>query len=175
MYLENFHQSLFSVKYQYLDTETSLALVSSIVIGYFWNVYSIQFKIMIISACNCNGDGSNQGYRQHFETGGYIPWICNITQKFHYLKPYYFDHLNFLGRNYVSRPHDPMLGLMPTFVNKISLKKWGVCGRPRLPTNKGPGLNCNENGFCSCKANIINKKCDACAPGFSNFPTCPGK
>ena len=32
--IENFHQSCFSVKYYYLDTETSLALVSSNVMGY---------------------------------------------------------------------------------------------------------------------------------------------
>ena len=37
------------------------------------------------------------------------------------------------------------------------------------------GITCDDNGVCSCNANIINEKCDACAPGFSNFPTCPGK
>ena len=37
------------------------------------------------------------------------------------------------------------------------------------------GIICDDNGVCSCNANIINDKCDACAPGFFNFPTCPGK
>ena len=37
------------------------------------------------------------------------------------------------------------------------------------------GITCDDNGVCTCKANIINDKCDACAPGFFNFPTCPGK
>ena len=37
------------------------------------------------------------------------------------------------------------------------------------------GITCNGNGICSCKANIINAKCDACAPGFFDFPTCPSK
>ena len=37
------------------------------------------------------------------------------------------------------------------------------------------GKTCNDNGECSCKANIINDKCDACADGFFNFPTCQGK
>ena len=35
------YQSLFSVKYRYVNTETSLALVSSLVIGDFWNVYRL--------------------------------------------------------------------------------------------------------------------------------------
>ena len=37
--IENFHQSCFSVKYYYLDTETSLALVSS-------NVYGIPLECL---------------------------------------------------------------------------------------------------------------------------------
>ena len=36
------------------------------------------------------------------------------------------------------------------------------------------GITCNDNGVCSCKANIINDKCDACNTGFFNFPTCEG-
>ena len=37
------------------------------------------------------------------------------------------------------------------------------------------GIACNDNGVCSCKANVINDKCDACAAGYFNFPTCEGK
>ena len=37
------------------------------------------------------------------------------------------------------------------------------------------GTTCNANGACSCKANIVNNKCDACAAGYFNFPTCEGK
>ena len=36
------------------------------------------------------------------------------------------------------------------------------------------GITCDDNGICSCKANIINDKCDACASGFFDFPACPG-
>ena len=36
------------------------------------------------------------------------------------------------------------------------------------------GITCDDDGICSCKANIINDKCDACAPGFFDFPVCPG-
>ena len=37
------------------------------------------------------------------------------------------------------------------------------------------GNTCNDNGECSCKANVINDKCNTCADGFFNFPTCQGK
>ena len=37
------------------------------------------------------------------------------------------------------------------------------------------GITCDDSGVCSCKANIINDKCDECAPGYSSFPTCEGK
>ena len=36
-------------------------------------------------------------------------------------------------------------------------------------------INCDDNGVCNCKANIINDQCDACDDGFFNFPTCEGK
>ena len=36
------------------------------------------------------------------------------------------------------------------------------------------GIACDD-GECSCKANVINDKCDACAAGFFNFPICEGK
>ena len=32
--------------------------------------------------------------------------------------------------------------------------------------------SCDANGKCSCKANIVNDKCDTCASGFTNFPAC---
>ena len=35
--------------------------------------------------------------------------------------------------------------------------------------------NCDANGVCSCKTNIINAKCDTCQSGFFNFPVCEGK
>ena len=31
---------------------------------------------------------------------------------------------------------------------------------------------CDNNGICSCKANFMNDKCDACASGFHHFPIC---
>ena len=34
------------------------------------------------------------------------------------------------------------------------------------------GNTCDNNGVCSCKANVVNDKCDACAPGYGNFPAC---
>ena len=37
------------------------------------------------------------------------------------------------------------------------------------------GITCDDSGVCSCKANIVNDKCDACNAGFFNFPTCSGK
>ena len=37
------------------------------------------------------------------------------------------------------------------------------------------GITCNDNGRCSCKANIINDKCNVCDAGYFNFPTCGGK
>ena len=37
------------------------------------------------------------------------------------------------------------------------------------------GDACDVNGVCSCKANIINDKCDGCNTGFFKFPTCEGK
>ena len=39
------YRSLFSVKSRYVDTETSLALVSSLVIGDFWNVYARRHDV----------------------------------------------------------------------------------------------------------------------------------
>ena len=37
------------------------------------------------------------------------------------------------------------------------------------------GNNCVANGICSCRANIVGRKCDSCASGSFNFPTCQGK
>ena len=36
-------------------------------------------------------------------------------------------------------------------------------------------ITCDDHGVCNCKVNFINDKCDECAPGFYNFPTCEGK
>ena len=36
------------------------------------------------------------------------------------------------------------------------------------------GSNCNANGVCSCRANIVGSKCNSCADGGFNFPTCQG-
>ena len=33
---------------------------------------------------------------------------------------------------------------------------------------------CESDGQCSCKDNIVGKKCDACKDEFYNFPTCRG-
>ena len=41
--------------------------------------------------------------------------------------------------------------------------------------NGSYGISCDVNGVCSCKANIINSKCDICQDGFYNFPNCEGK
>ena len=40
--------------------------------------------------------------------------------------------------------------------------------------NGSNGIACDDNGVCSCKANFMNDKCDACNDGFFNFPTCEG-
>ena len=40
--------------------------------------------------------------------------------------------------------------------------------------NGSNGIACDANGVCSCKANFMNDKCDACNVGFFNFPTCEG-
>ena len=42
-------------------------------------------------------------------------------------------------------------------------------------TEGSNGETCDVNGVCSCKANIINDKCDTCQAGLFNFPTCEGK
>ena len=42
-------------------------------------------------------------------------------------------------------------------------------------TQGSTSINCNANGICSCKPNIINAKCDGCQHGFFNFPICEGK
>ena len=34
---------------------------------------------------------------------------------------------------------------------------------------------CDENGKCNCKCNVIGDKCDDCSAEFWNFPTCEGK
>ena len=36
---------------------------------------------------------------------------------------------------------------------------------------------CNDNGKCTCKPNVIGDKCDKCAKGYegSDFPHCSGK
>ena len=31
---------------------------------------------------------------------------------------------------------------------------------------------CNDNGVCSCKANIIDAKCTVCKSGYYGFPDC---
>ena len=36
------------------------------------------------------------------------------------------------------------------------------------------GSQCNQALQCSCKPNIEGLKCDRCAPGRENFPTCSG-
>ena len=43
-------------------------------------------------------------------------------------------------------------------------------------TEGSNSTTCDDYGVCSCKANVINDKCDACADGYFNFPsTCEGK
>ena len=32
--------------------------------------------------------------------------------------------------------------------------------------------NCDENGKCSCKPNVVGDKCTDCATGFVTFPNC---
>ena len=34
------------------------------------------------------------------------------------------------------------------------------------------GITCDDNGRCTCKAYVINDKCDTCASGLDNFPVC---
>ena len=34
------------------------------------------------------------------------------------------------------------------------------------------GNSCDQNGKCSCNANVVGDKCDQCAAGFSEFPNC---
>ena len=34
---------------------------------------------------------------------------------------------------------------------------------------------CNKDGKCTCKANIIGEKCDTCKDEFHSFPLCEGK
>ena len=34
--------------------------------------------------------------------------------------------------------------------------------------------NCDINGKCTCKANVVGDNCDQCAGGFFGFPTCGG-
>jgi laminin alpha 3/5 len=33
----------------------------------------------------------------------------------------------------------------------------------------------DQGGICICKPNFAGEKCNQCAPGFFNFPTCEGK
>ena len=42
-------------------------------------------------------------------------------------------------------------------------------------TEGSNGSSCNAGGICSCKAQIVGSKCDSCAVGYFNFPTCQGK
>ena len=37
------------------------------------------------------------------------------------------------------------------------------------------GSNCNANGVCNCKTNIVGDKCTECVAGYFNFPLCEGK
>ena len=32
--------------------------------------------------------------------------------------------------------------------------------------------SCDDNGKCSCNNNVVGDKCDQCADGADNFPTC---
>ena len=34
---------------------------------------------------------------------------------------------------------------------------------------------CNKNGTCSCKSNVIGRTCTNCKLGYYNFPDCKGK
>ena len=36
-------------------------------------------------------------------------------------------------------------------------------------------ITCDDNGICSCRVNFTNDKCDTCAAGYFDFPTCEGK
>ena len=42
-------------------------------------------------------------------------------------------------------------------------------------TEGSNGITCDDTGVCNCKANIVNDKCDECATGYFNFPSCEGK
>ena len=36
-------------------------------------------------------------------------------------------------------------------------------------------VSCSDTGICTCNANVVGDKCDACNAGFFDFPTCSGK
>ena len=60
---------------------------------------------------------------------------------------------------------DETIVLVPTFFH-IS-----ACN---CNTQGSNGNNCTANGVCSCIDNIVGRKCDSCAGGHFNFPTCQG-
>ena len=33
-------------------------------------------------------------------------------------------------------------------------------------------FQCDANGTCDCKTNVVGDKCAACKPGYSEFPSC---
>ena len=36
------------------------------------------------------------------------------------------------------------------------------------------GIECNDDGHCKCRCNVIGDKCDTCADNFYGFPLCYG-
>ena len=59
---------------------------------------------------------------------------------------------------------DPILGCEECDCNPAGLAKLA---------NSRPNLQCNlTTGECSCRASVVGRKCDQCAPGYSLFPEC---
>ena len=123
--------------------------------------------VISFSACNCDAEGSDG---ETCDDNGLCSCKANIiNEKCDACNAGYFNFPTCEGKHFfvlqVVLPPPFMLAIIAFF--QIS-----ACNCNEHGSNS---IDCNDNGVCSCKANIINDKCDTCQAGLFNFPTCEGK
>ena len=123
-------------------------------INFLW-----QYKIYVL-ACEWHAQGSNS--TECDSTG---KCTCNanvINDKCTACKSEYFEFPDCKG-NFIQN----------TYCNNILYNnfKFSACG---CNAQGSSSIECDSNGFCTCKSNIVGTKCTDCASGYYGFHNCTG-
>ena len=122
---------------------------------------------LYFSACNCTIQGS---YRHTCNDNGECSCKANvINDKCNTCADNFFNFPTCQGKYFL---HNFLIILHCINSTYLLFFHFSACN---CNTQGSFDNTCNDNGKCSCKANIINDKCNTCADGFYNFPTCQGK